>query len=116
MNCILFGFVNFNLLAFFDTWVSSSLIDSHRSITTTVADMSSSARPEASVPKGDKEKKGFGKVLSRVRTVLKRGESSKRQSVIAPTTAPSTTKPTTSTTAPKTESEALKKRYVTAQL
>ncbi|KAK7432653.1 hypothetical protein QQZ08_000862 [Neonectria magnoliae] len=42
--------------------------------------MSSSAQPGASVPKEEKEKKRLSKVIDRVRTVLKRGESSKRSS------------------------------------
>lgn len=45
----------------------------------------SSAAPTDPTDKGKgKEKKGVGKLLSRVKTVLKRGESSKRQSVVAP--------------------------------
>lgn len=58
------------------------------------------------MPKEEKEKKGFGRVLSRVKTVLKREGSSsfsKRQSTAAtPSTAPTTTKPATSTAAPAT--------------
>lgn len=52
--------------------------------------MSSPAQPGASVPKEEKEKKGLGKVLSRVKTVLKRsGESSsKRLSTIASKSTP----------------------------
>lgn len=61
--------------------------------------MSSSAPGGASTPK---EKKGFGKVFSRVKTVLKRGDSSsKRQSTIS--TAQST---------PATKKEPVKERYV----
>ena len=80
--------------------------------------MSSSAQAEASVPKEEKEKKGFGRVLSRVRTVLKREGSSsfsKRQSTVG-TSAPATTKPSTSTAEPKTEAvktpKTPEKRYV----
>lgn len=64
--------------------------------------MSSSAQPAASVPKEEKEKKGLGKMLSRVKTVLKRGEgsSTKRQSLLA------------SKTTPATQTETAKKRYV----
>jgi hypothetical protein len=59
--------------------------------------MSSPAQAGPSAPREEKEKKGFGKMISRVKTVLKRsGEGSKRQSTIS-TKAPKTT------TAPKTE-------------
>lgn len=45
----------------------------------------SSAAPTDPTDKGKaKDKKGVGKFLSRVKTVLKRGEGSKRQSVAAP--------------------------------
>lgn len=45
----------------------------------------SSSQAGPAVPKEEKEKKGLGKMLSRVKTVLKRGEgssSSKRQSAL----------------------------------
>lgn len=67
--------------------------------------MSSSAQPAAAVPKEEKEKKGMSKMLSRVRTVLKRGEgsssSSKRQSALL------ASKPT-----PAAQPQAAKKVYV----
>jgi hypothetical protein len=77
--------------------------------------MSAPAPGGASTPVEGKEKKGFGRVLSRVKTVLKRGEgsSSKRQSQVL-----SGTKPTaaTSTTAAGTTSktETTKKTEQTA--
>lgn len=71
--------------------------------------MSSSAKAEASVPKEDKGKKAFVKALSRFKTVLKRGESSKRQSTIAPAADVATTKPTTTA---KPKPDTAKTRYV----
>ncbi|KAF7559406.1 hypothetical protein G7046_g4738 [Stylonectria norvegica] len=68
--------------------------------------MSSPAQGGPSVPKPEKEKRGFGKVLSRVKTVLKRSDgSSKRQSTIlnpATKTAPPPKTEATKTEAAKT--------------
>ncbi|KAL6808031.1 hypothetical protein GGI42DRAFT_262163 [Trichoderma sp. SZMC 28013] len=51
--------------------------------------MSSSAQPEGSLPKAEKEKKGIGKVFSKVKGVWRRGDSagSKRQSPAVATSA-----------------------------
>lgn len=59
-------------------------------------------QPAPTAPKDSKEKKGFGRFISRAKTVLKRGEgsSSKRRSVLA----------TRDDNAAK--AEAAKKRYV----
>lgn len=66
--------------------------------------MSSPPQAGPSVPKEEKEKKGFGRVLSRVKTVLKREKSessTKRLSTVSTTKA-----------APASKSEPIKKRYV----
>ncbi|KAH8894059.1 hypothetical protein GQ53DRAFT_780186 [Thozetella sp. PMI_491] len=47
--------------------------------------MSSPAQGGPSVPKEEKEKKGFGKVLSRMKTVLRRGDASKKRQSTLPT-------------------------------
>jgi HSP90 family molecular chaperone len=70
--------------------------------------MNPPAQGGASTPAEGKEKKGFGKVLSRFKTVLRKGESSssKRQSQIL-------SGPKTTTAAPsKTETTTPKKTYV----
>lgn len=51
---------------------------------TSTAKMSSAAPTDPTDKGKAKDKKGVGKFLSRVKTVLKRGEGSKRQSVAAP--------------------------------
>ncbi|EXF85644.1 hypothetical protein CFIO01_11249 [Colletotrichum fioriniae PJ7] len=68
--------------------------------------MSSPAQAGPSVPK---EKKGLGKILSRAKTVFKRGDSSKRMSTLSTTGQQSSAQAATpgpSTTAPATEQPA----------
>lgn len=75
--------------------------------------MSSSAQVGGSTPADSKEKKGFGKFLSRAKTVLRRGEgssSSKRQSQVLSGSSAKPTAATTTTTTSKTETT--KKPYV----
>ncbi|KAK3306890.1 uncharacterized protein B0T15DRAFT_156592 [Chaetomium strumarium] len=61
--------------------------------------MSSPAQGGPTVPK-DKERRGIGKVLSRVKTVFRKADPSRRRSTLAPT------QPGTSTAAPATTSKA----------